>query len=206
MMDTITLSPFFSQNTLLVAGICSRCYRDLDDVKIVKINTAFLRQIIKNRTLRWRPPRSPHNLVEESFYDNPWGLLVATIFLNKTTCFSARPLIEQFLEDFPDAVDVVAKKPEDLEKYFDNLGLVKRARQVWQMSYDFLYKRWRSVGELHGIGRYGEDAFRIFCLGDFSVEPEDRFLKIYRAWYLTKETEGERFLIKFIKIIIIKQS
>jgi DNA transposition AAA+ family ATPase len=33
----------------------------------------------------WVPPRSPYNLVQESLFHDPWKLLVATIFLNRTT-------------------------------------------------------------------------------------------------------------------------
>ena len=32
----------------------------------------------------WVPPRSPYNLIQEHLYHDPWKLLVATIFLNKT--------------------------------------------------------------------------------------------------------------------------
>ena len=31
------------------------------------------------------PPKSPHGLVQEQLYNEPWKLLVATIFLNRTT-------------------------------------------------------------------------------------------------------------------------
>lgn len=31
------------------------------------------------------PPKSPHDLVQEQLYTDPWKLLVATIFLNRTT-------------------------------------------------------------------------------------------------------------------------
>ena len=31
------------------------------------------------------PPKSPHGLIQEQFYSEPWKLLVATIFLNRTT-------------------------------------------------------------------------------------------------------------------------
>ena len=37
------------------------------------------------RDEHWVPPRSPYNLVQESLFHDPWKLLVATIFLNKTT-------------------------------------------------------------------------------------------------------------------------
>lgn len=33
----------------------------------------------------WVPPRSPYNLVQESLFHDPWKLLVAAIFLNRTT-------------------------------------------------------------------------------------------------------------------------
>ncbi|XP_031430143.1 methyl-CpG-binding domain protein 4 isoform X2 [Clupea harengus] len=34
---------------------------------------------------KWTPPRSPFNLVQETLFHDPWKLLVATIFLNKTS-------------------------------------------------------------------------------------------------------------------------
>lgn len=97
---------------------------------------------------------------------------------------SAKPYIEEFIKDYPTPELVIRKKPADLEPYFTNIGLKKRAVQVWRMSHDFLHKKWKDVGELYGIGRYGSDAYRIFCLGDLESEPMDRFLKIYRAWYI----------------------
>ena len=34
---------------------------------------------------RWTPPKSPFNLVQESLYEEPWKLLIATIFLHRTS-------------------------------------------------------------------------------------------------------------------------
>lgn len=139
----------------------------------------------------WSPPKSPHNLIEESLYRDPWSLLVATIFLNKTSCMIARPFVEKFLEDHPDPRAVLRKSPGDLEPYFSPIGLKKRSEQVWKMSYDYLNKKWKDARQLYGIGKYGEDAYRMFCLGDLDVEPTDRFLKIYKAWY---KQEGRKFV------------
>lgn len=33
----------------------------------------------------WDPPRSPYRLVQEYLYKDPWKLLIATVFLNRTT-------------------------------------------------------------------------------------------------------------------------
>lgn len=38
-----------------------------------------------HRDMKWHPPRSPFNLVQEQLYQDPWKVLVATIFLNKTS-------------------------------------------------------------------------------------------------------------------------
>ena len=44
----------------------------------------------------WHPPVSPFHLVEECLYEDPWRLLVACIFLNKTTAKVAVPIMDSF--------------------------------------------------------------------------------------------------------------
>ena len=38
-----------------------------------------------HRDVNWVPPKSPYGLVQEILFHDPWKLLIATIFLNKTT-------------------------------------------------------------------------------------------------------------------------
>jgi len=40
---------------------------------------------VVKRDTSWIPPRSPFSLVQEELFHDPWKLLVATIFLNRTT-------------------------------------------------------------------------------------------------------------------------
>ncbi|XP_064012191.1 methyl-CpG-binding domain protein 4 isoform X2 [Pogoniulus pusillus] len=83
---------------------------------------------------KWIPPRSPFNLVQETLFHDPWKLLIATIFLNKT-------------------------------------------------SGEYLSKRWRYPIELHGIGKYGNDSYRIFCVNEWQeVQPQDHKLNVYHTW------------------------
>ena len=56
----------------------------------------------RNRQLVYKPPKSPYGLVQEQLYDNPWRLLVATIFLNKTSGTLAIPILWKFFELWPD--------------------------------------------------------------------------------------------------------
>ncbi|KAJ8046675.1 Methyl-CpG-binding domain protein 4 [Holothuria leucospilota] len=95
----------------------------------------------RKRKTKWTPPKSPFNLVQESLFHDPWKLLVATIFLNKTTD-------------------------------------------------EFLTKDWKYPDELHGIGKYGNDSYRIFCVNEWrQVKPQDHMLNKYHDWL--KENQKE---------------
>lgn len=34
---------------------------------------------------KWTPPRSPYNLIQETLFHDPWKILIASIFLNRTS-------------------------------------------------------------------------------------------------------------------------
>lgn len=52
-------------------------------------------------SLTWIPPKSPFNLIQESLFHDPWKLLIATIFLNRTTGRKAIPVMWEFFRRFP---------------------------------------------------------------------------------------------------------
>ncbi|KAK9876306.1 hypothetical protein WA026_012605 [Henosepilachna vigintioctopunctata] len=148
---------------------------------------------LETKISKWIPPISPHNLIEERFYHDPWALLVVTIFLNKTSCNMASPYMNKFFENFKGPYDVLKTDVLELEPYFYKIGLVRtRATQIWRMSYDFIHKDWKSVKELYGVGKYAEDAYKMFHLGDFNVEPTDRYLRIYKAWYEMTRKQADK--------------
>ncbi|CAH2986299.1 unnamed protein product [Chilo suppressalis] len=127
-------------------------------------------------------PVSPHYVFEEEFAANPWAMMVATIFLTKTFGKVARPYMKTFFEDYPTPYHVLSDTPSSLEQFFDKLGLRKRAHIIWKLSYQFVSSKWRRASDLCGIGKYGEDAYRIFCLGHTDLVPGDRYLKLYLDW------------------------
>ncbi|XP_047999745.1 methyl-CpG-binding domain protein 4-like [Leguminivora glycinivorella] len=127
-------------------------------------------------------PLSPHYVFEEEFSTNPWAMLIATIFLTKTSGKTARPFMQKFFEEYPTPYHVLNDAPRSLERFFDTLGLRKRGHMIWKLTYQFIASKWRRASDLHGIGKYGEDAYRIFCLGHTDVDPGDRYLKLYVDW------------------------
>ncbi|XP_045503672.1 methyl-CpG-binding domain protein 4-like isoform X2 [Colias croceus] len=127
-------------------------------------------------------PESPHYIIEEEFSQNPWAMLVATIFLTKTSGKTARSTIKSFFEEYPTPYHVLSDCPSSLERFFEKLGLRKRGQMIWKLSYQFVSSKWRRASDLCGIGKYGEDAYRMLCLGHTNLDPDDRYLRLYIDW------------------------
>nr|XP_032827551.1 methyl-CpG-binding domain protein 4 isoform X2 [Petromyzon marinus] len=133
---------------------------------------------------KWTPPRSPFNLVQETLFHDPWKLLVATIFLNKTSGHQAVPLLWKFLERFPSAEVAREADWREVARTIQPLGLhALRSKAIIRFSREFLTKKWRYPIELHGIGKYGNDSYRIFCVNEWKeVKPQDHKLTDYHRW------------------------
>ncbi|XP_034393831.1 methyl-CpG-binding domain protein 4 [Cyclopterus lumpus] len=133
---------------------------------------------------KWTPPRSPYNLVQETLFHDPWKLLVATIFLNKTSGKMAIPVLWQFFERYPSAEVTREADWKPVSELMKPLGLYElRAKTLVRFSDEYLAKEWRYPIELHGIGKYGNDSYRIFCVGEWrEVKPEDHMLNKYHGW------------------------
>nr|XP_046253358.1 methyl-CpG-binding domain protein 4 [Scatophagus argus] len=133
---------------------------------------------------KWTPPRSPYSLVQETLFHDPWKLLVATVFLNKTSGKMAIPVLWQFFERYPSAEVTREADWKPMSELMKPLGLYElRAKTLIRFSDEYLTKQWRYPIELHGIGKYGNDSYRIFCVGEWrQVTPEDHKLNKYHAW------------------------
>ncbi|KAM9324381.1 methyl-CpG-binding domain protein 4 [Gastrophryne carolinensis] len=133
---------------------------------------------------KWTPPRSPFHLVQETLFHDPWKLLIATIFLNKTSGKMAIPVLWSFLEKYPNAEVARASDWRGMAEILQPLGLYElRAKTIVKFSEEYLTKKWRYPIELHGIGKYGNDSYRIFCVNEWKeVQPQDHKLNKYHAW------------------------
>ncbi len=82
-------------------------------------------------TEKWTPPKSPYCLIQEILYHDPWQLLIATIFLNKTSGRVAVPLVINFLEKYPNPVSILEAPEEDISEFLQPIGLhYRRARVI----------------------------------------------------------------------------
>ncbi|KAJ8257500.1 hypothetical protein GJAV_G00186270 [Gymnothorax javanicus] len=133
---------------------------------------------------KWIPPRSPFNLIQETLFHDPWKLLIATIFLNKTTGKMAIPVLWKFFDSYPSPEVASQSQWEPIAELLKSLGLNQlRAKTIVRFSDEYLNQKWRYPIELHGIGKYGNDSYRIFCIGEWrQVTPQDHMLNKYHAW------------------------
>uniref|UniRef100_A0A2H6N6K6 Methyl-CpG-binding domain protein 4 n=1 Tax=Micrurus carvalhoi TaxID=3147026 RepID=A0A2H6N6K6_9SAUR len=133
---------------------------------------------------KWTPPRSPFNLVQETLFHDSWKLLIATIFLNKTSGKMAIPVLWEFFKKYPSPKVARTANWKEMSELLKPLGLYElRAKTIVKFSDEYLVKQWKYPIELHGIGKYGNDSYRIFCVNEWKeVQPQDHKLNIYHSW------------------------
>jgi hypothetical protein len=91
--------------------------------------------------------QSPLGLLEELFIDDPWRLLLCTIFLNRTQRKQVDSLLCQFLKRWPNPSSVVnqsingsmtTKLEEDIANLLQPMGLRKRSIGIIRFCHDYV--------------------------------------------------------------------
>ena len=132
--------------------------------------------------MKWTPPKSPYNLLQESVWQDPWKIFVCCIFCNLTRRDTAEPYYWKFLKKWPTPQSVVLAKPHEIKSLIQPLGLSdRRTKSLIEMSKGYLKGDWKSNPmKLYGIGKYASDAYMIFCAGKWKeVTPNDHALNDY---------------------------
>ena len=132
--------------------------------------------------MKWIPPRSPYELIQEQLWKDPWKIFVVCIFCNLTKRVKAEPYFWECINRWPKPADMANAHPSEIEEIIQPLGLSRRrSKALVQMSKDYMQKDWRDQPEvLYGIGKYASDAYRIFCKGEWQdVIPNDGALVNY---------------------------
>ena len=136
---------------------------------------------------------SPYGLLQEEINNDPWKVFVCCIFCNLTKRVSAEPYFRKVLNTWATPEDMANANESNVQSVIQPLGLSnRRARALVRMSRDYLQKEWHDdPTKLYGIGKYGADAYKIFCTPFWrEVEPKDGALVNYHNWL--KEFENAR--------------
>lgn len=109
---------------------------------------------------------------------DPWRVAVCCVLLNQTTGRQVRPVLADLLASWPRPLDLGTARVDDVLPVIRSLGFgPSRSDTLIRLSFGFLFGDWRDMRELRGVGRYAEDALRLFCLGDLGIDPTDHVLR-----------------------------
>lgn len=131
------------------------------------------------------PVRSLRRLIQEDHYPDEFRCLVCCILLNRCRGVTVRRVLDSLFEAYPDAAAMADADHATLAALLHPLGFQRqRASRLKAFSKGYL-GGFHDVAELHGIGDYASDFWRMFFLerlGD--VPPDDGPLTEY--WGIAK--------------------
>lgn len=95
-----------------------------------------------------------------------------------------RRVLPVLFERYPDAQSLALASETELANILRPLGFYnRRAKSLKRFSAEYLSKDWVEAIDLYGIGKYANDAWHIFCVGDWrNVTPDDHALNDYHDW------------------------
>jgi len=128
---------------------------------------------------------SPFTLLQEELQRDPWKIFICCIFCNLTKRIHAEQYFWEVIRKWPTPVLLAAADAKELELLIKPLGLSqRRAKALIVMSYEYTHKDWHcDPSVLYGIGKYGSDAYHIFCTDKWrDIKPTDSALKNYLGW------------------------
>lgn len=137
----------------------------------------------------------PNSLIQEMLWQDPWQVLVACLLLNRTSGVQVRTVIFDLFAQWP-TPSLLSQADDRLEKLIQPLGIYKRrAVTLRQFSRDYLTLPWEDPCELRGVGRYGHDAWLVFCKGEWKEVVQDAALDKELRKYIEylQETQGEGY-------------
>lgn len=141
------------------------------DARVVAIPSAWLR------------PVSPRMLAQELVRDD-WGVIVACVCCALTMRRASHPALWAYLHEFPTPSHAVYATEDDFRRVFGSIGLWQRRMHMLR-TYSAAWTAGERPGSGMRCGRYAEDSYRIFVLGETYFLPDDKEL---RAWLLWRAT------------------
>ena len=120
------------------------------------------------------------DLMVQQQVKSKWQHMVGVICLNLTHGREVKKILPKLFKKYPNASAFIKGRYNTQEKMLRPLGMSKvRSKRLRQMSKDFLTWDGEYALDLHGIGKYGSDSYRIFYKNDIPDDVEDKELKRY---------------------------
>ena len=120
-----------------------------------------------------------HLMVQQQV-KNVWQHMVGVICLNLTNRVQVKSVLPKLFKKYPNPITFIRGHSSTQKKMLKPLGMVnKRLNRLKKMSIDFLTWDYKDANDLHGIGKYGSDSYRIFYKNEIPENVQDKELKKY---------------------------
>ena len=94
---------------------------------------------------------------------NKWQHMVGVICLNQTYRKQVKVVLPKLFKRYPNAKAFLRGRLSTQQNILRPLGMWSvRAKRIRKMSEQFLTWDYHEASDLHGIGKYGSDSYKIF--------------------------------------------
>tara|TARA_Y100000589_G_scaffold235333_1_gene222738 strand:+ start:561 stop:944 length:384 start_codon:yes stop_codon:yes gene_type:complete len=109
-----------------------------------------------------------------------WQHMVGVICLNLTDRKQVKQVLPKLFKKYNTPIKFIRGNSNTQKKMLKPLGMVNvRLKRIKQMSVDFLTWDYKDAKDLYGIGKYGDDSYRIFYKNETPKNVQDKELKRY---------------------------
>ena len=120
------------------------------------------------------------DLMVQQQVKSKWQHMVAVICLNQTYRKQVKECLPVLFSKWPTAEKMSKAPLRSIQKIIKPLGMWKvRSKRIKKMSQQFPQWDQKEAADLHGIGRYGSDSYKIFYLNKTNIKVTDKELKKY---------------------------
>ena len=109
-----------------------------------------------------------------------WQHMVGVICLNQTYRKQVKEVLPKLFKRYPNPKAYLRGRLKTQENMLKPLGMWSvRAKRLRQMSKEYLTWDGVEASDLHGIGKYGSDSYKIFYKNEIPNDVQDKELKKY---------------------------
>ena len=120
------------------------------------------------------------NLMVQQQVESRWQHMVGVICLNLTYRKQVKELLPKLFKRYPNPQSYLRGRLKKQQEMLKPLGMYEvRSRRLRKMSRDFLTWDGEEASDLHGIGKYGSDSYKIFYKNEIPEDVQDKELKKY---------------------------
>jgi len=109
-----------------------------------------------------------------------WQHMVGVMCLNLTYRKQVKEVLPKLFKRYPDPQSYLRGRLKKQQEMLKPLGMWSvRAKRLRRMSKEFLDWNGAEASDLHGIGKYGSDSYKIFYKNEIPNDVQDKELRKY---------------------------